>query len=225
MQYRANIISINIILDYNIIMSGIILAFPIGAIYSLLINKLAEIVTKNDEMKDKVQKSFVIEIFFGLLALVIGYIVFGKGACENRIVKYGIWFGGVILLFYTMVINWEIIQDVTKFGLFCTGFVFLIGIAYQYRKSSNDKQQENRKSSNDKQQANRKAKSAKRKKMHVRDDIANTDTDDTLDNNIANNYDNNHDNNHDNYNNDDDNDITNNYANNYANNYVRDYFT
>ncbi len=110
---------------------GILLSIPIGITYNLLVGKLSEILTKNDIMRDKIQKNLIIQIISGVVALILAFFVFGRNKLENNIVKYGLLIGGCILLFYSFVGNWNIIEDRTKLFTFAGIFIFLI--LYSYR--------------------------------------------------------------------------------------------
>jgi branched-subunit amino acid transport protein AzlD len=118
---------------------GIFLSVPIAIIYNLFVSKISEMLTKDDQMKEKVQKNLMIQIVGGIVALVLAFMVFGKNKFKNLIVKYGLILGGGILLIYSLVCNWDVIADHTK--LIAIGGALILLILYSY-KSINSKNEE-----------------------------------------------------------------------------------
>jgi hypothetical protein len=111
---------------------GIILSLPIGIIYNLLISKMSNMLTKECGQKDKIQRNLIIEIIGGIVALIIAYWVFGSEKFYNKIVKYGLIFGGGLLLFYSTFCNWDTIEDGTKLFTLFSIMIFLIIYSYKY---------------------------------------------------------------------------------------------
>lgn len=114
------------------ILIDIVLAIPIGLIYNILIHKLGDIFITNCEYNEKIQK----EIFFcfggGILGALIGKYVFGSNRLDNRAVRYGFYFGTFLLMFYSVMYNWHILDNSTKFLLMLLGLIGLILISYFY---------------------------------------------------------------------------------------------
>ena len=121
---------------------GILLSIPIAIIYNLFISKLAEMMTKNDVLSDKIQKNIIIEIIAGIAAIVLAYTIFNKTKLKNTIVKYGLLLGGIILLIYSMVCNWDSVADVTK--LCVIGGALLFIVLYSYGKLGKKEAKESR---------------------------------------------------------------------------------
>lgn len=113
---------------------GIFLSIPIAFIYNWLVSKISDMITKDDVMKDKVHKNLIISMVAGIVALIIGFIIFGSKRFENNIAKYGFILGGVILLVYSLVCNWDQVEDQTK--LFLIGGILLTIILYSYKSIS-----------------------------------------------------------------------------------------
>jgi hypothetical protein len=110
---------------------GVFLSIPIAIIYNLFTSKMAEIFTKDYQMKEKVQKTLIIQIISGITALVLAFMVFGKERFKNLIVKYGLLLGGGILLGYSLFCNWDIIEDNTK--LIAIGCLLVALVLYSYK--------------------------------------------------------------------------------------------
>jgi hypothetical protein len=118
---------------------GIFLSIPIGIIYNLSISKLGQIITKDSIYKEKIEKNLIIEIIGGIIALIFAFGIFGNNRFENNIVKYGLIFGGVILLFYSVISNWDTIEDITKLFALITIMSFMIIYSYKYISKSKSK--------------------------------------------------------------------------------------
>lgn len=115
---------------------GLLLSIPIGLFYNLVISKISNIITKDSSQKDKLQQSLVINIIGGIFAIVMAYFIFGSKKMENNIAKYGLLFGGAILLFYSVICNWDNIEDGTKlFALFGI-MIYIILHSYKYIKKN-----------------------------------------------------------------------------------------
>lgn len=111
---------------------GIFLSVPIALIYNWMVSKISDMITKDDDMKDKVQKNIIISLVAGIVALIIGFMVFGSKRFQNTIAKYGFILGGAILLIYSLICNWDSIEDQTK--LFFIGGALIFIIVYTYVK-------------------------------------------------------------------------------------------
>jgi hypothetical protein len=115
---------------------GILLSIPIGIIYNLMISKLGNMLTKDLGQKERTQKNLIVEIIGGIVALVLAYWVFGSKKFENKIVKWGLIFGGGLLLFYSTISNWDIIEDGTKLFTLLSVMIFMIIYSYKYIKNN-----------------------------------------------------------------------------------------
>ena len=118
---------------------GIILSIPIGIIYNLIISKIGNMITDNLSCKDKIKKNLIIEIIGGIVALALAYYVFSSGMFGNKIVKWGLIFGGVILLVYSLIYNWDEIDDYIKLFIFFISFFGITFYSYDYAKPKNIK--------------------------------------------------------------------------------------
>lgn len=113
---------------------GIILSIPIGIIYNLIVSKIGNMMTLNSSYKDKIKKNLIVEIIGGIVALALAYFVFSSNLFNNKIVKWGLIFGGFLLLIYSLVYNWDEIDDFVKLFLFFSAFTGTIIYSYNYIK-------------------------------------------------------------------------------------------
>lgn len=112
----------------------LLLSIPIGIMYNLIISKSGHLLTENSVYKDKIQNNLIIEILGGVVAFAIAFLIFGNKKYENKTAKYGLIFGGIILLFSSIICNWDIIEDATK--LFSMIGVMCLMILYSYKKNN-----------------------------------------------------------------------------------------
>jgi ABC-type uncharacterized transport system permease subunit len=102
-----------------------------------MVNKISDMLTKDNTMAEKIQKNIIISLIAGIAALVIGFYVFGNKKIENKIAKYGFVLAGAILLVYSLICNWDAISDATK--LIFIGCILVALTVYSYRTIKNKK--------------------------------------------------------------------------------------
>jgi len=111
---------------------SILLAIPIGIVYNLAINKASEIFNEGVIHKDKIQNNLIIEIISGIGIIILAMILFGeKSKMKNKIVKYGLYFGGGLLLFHALFCNWDTLENSTKLFMMFGILITMIMYAYQ----------------------------------------------------------------------------------------------
>ena len=72
----------------------------------------------------------ILAFIFGIVALALGYYVFGKSGIKNRPVKIGLIVGAVILIFQSLITNWDKLQHDVR--LMFIGIVFALAIFVSY---------------------------------------------------------------------------------------------
>lgn len=123
---------------------SVLLSIPIAILYNLLVGKSIEIITKDYQMKEKTQINIVMQFIAGILAIALAFIIFGgNNKAKNLIAKYGLIFGGSVLLIYSTFYNWHVIDDMTKLIFFGLLFVIVIGYSYKKINNTNKKQKQN----------------------------------------------------------------------------------
>jgi hypothetical protein len=108
----------------------LLIAIPIVLLFLLFVYKLIEILTLKQKPDDKVKKTLILGFIFGIITLAIGFYVFGKSGLKNRSVKIGLIVGSLILLFQTLISNWDKLQHDVR--LMFIGIVFGITIFVSY---------------------------------------------------------------------------------------------
>jgi len=111
----------------------LLIAIPITFIYLLFIYKLIEILTIKDKPESKVKKTLILAFIFGIISLVLGYYVFGKSGVKNRPVKISLIIGAIILIFQSLITNWDKLQHDVRLMFIGIVLAVLIFASYFYR--------------------------------------------------------------------------------------------
>lgn len=117
---------------------GVLLSIPIAIMYNLFISKINHMLTEDLSLREKMQRELVIGVIAGIVALILAFCVFGNKKMENKIAKYGLILGGVLLLLYSVIYNWDSIENVTKLIVLFTIMIFMIGYSYSYIQKTED---------------------------------------------------------------------------------------
>lgn len=106
-------------------------AIPIGIMYNMIIHKTGEIFNNDLNYKEKLQKNLLIVFGGGIFGLLLGFSVFGnKNKYKNRALRYGLYFGSLMLLGHSLMYNWTMMQNDTKFIIMITTLISLIWYTY-----------------------------------------------------------------------------------------------
>ena len=109
-----------------LINSSCSVAFAI--LFNIFINKSIEIYYKDMEYNDKYTYTIFTLYIFAIIAIILSYKTYKKSTKikkENNILSNGLFFGGLIMLLYTLVGNWHTMENETKLvvsGL-CIGYI------------------------------------------------------------------------------------------------------
>lgn len=114
------------------IVTDVIFAIPIGILYTMVANKLADLLTDEDDYANKVQEKLIILIIAGVASLVLAMMIFGKHQkLHNRMVRFGLYIGTVLLWFAGIVSNWGILSDDIKVLILSILLISLIIYSYK----------------------------------------------------------------------------------------------
>lgn len=112
----------------------IILSVALGLLYNVLTHKIVKL-SLNSSDRDATQKmqiSIVLLFLFALVAILLSRTVFRTHSkLNNKIVEYGLLFGGIVLILYTAINRWTIMTDITKLSIFIITFITLIWYCYK----------------------------------------------------------------------------------------------
>jgi hypothetical protein len=114
------------------IVTDVIFAIPIGILYTMVANKLADLLTDEEDYADKVQEKLIILIIAGVASLALAIMIFGKKQkLHNRMVRFGLYFGTVLLWFAGTVSNWNILSDDVKVMILSMLLISLVIYSYK----------------------------------------------------------------------------------------------
>jgi hypothetical protein len=98
-----------------------IISVPLGILYDIFCQKLSDIVFASYGPEEKYQNSLTLMFLLGILGIIIAQTLITKNGYKYRVTRQGLVIGGIILIIYSSLINWDKMTDYTK--------LFVIGIA------------------------------------------------------------------------------------------------
>jgi hypothetical protein len=165
--------------------NDILFAIPIAISFCILVFKTVDILYKEEQCREKYQKTATTLFVIGLVGIIISQVIFNKqNNLNNRSVRFGILSGSVIIIFYSVVRNWDLLDDITKLIIF--GILFSVVIGWTYIASNNikkikNKSNKNNKNINDTYESDDSTKNNKKINKKVKFAIDDDDDDDDLD--------------------------------------------
>jgi hypothetical protein len=73
---------------------------------------------------DNIEKKLMFLLVFAVIGILFGKFMLNKGA-----LRYGLYFGSILLLYYTLIMNWDIMDKYAKIVLVCVLFGYTIKFA------------------------------------------------------------------------------------------------
>ena len=117
----------------------IVLAFPIGIIYTVLLFKATDILYKDLPYQEKIHNTAITLFICSILGIIIGYKIFNKNnLLDNLSMRLGLYGGSVMMVFYSVIKQWDHINDVTKLLIFSILLGVIIIYIYIRAKNNNN---------------------------------------------------------------------------------------
>ncbi len=111
--------------------NDILFAVPIAISFCVLVFKIVDILYKDEQCREKYQKTATTLFVIGLIGIIISQAIFNKqNNLNNRAVRFGLLAGSVMIIFYSVVRNWDLLDDITKLIIFSILFSVVIGWTY-----------------------------------------------------------------------------------------------
>ncbi len=127
----------------NLFIGGII-----GLIYYLIICQISNNIFLENKNIYSTQNSIIFLYFGGIIGLFLGSNMFSKNnKLENSSIKFGLYFGSIMLIFNSMIANWDKMNSQTKLLLLGINFGLLVWFSY-YKIKSNNKKKKTKKTKN-----------------------------------------------------------------------------
>jgi hypothetical protein len=105
-----------------ILISDAIISIPLGILYYIFADKLGDVLFCSGNQNLCTQKLVIFLFFVGIIGIILTQTLFAKNnSYKSRVVKQGLIIGGIILICYSTLNNWEKLTDLTK--------LFIIGVA------------------------------------------------------------------------------------------------
>jgi len=111
-------------------MNGIFITI-LSVLYILFVNKIAEMFSlSNSENEEKINSYVMTVYFISILGLVIANVWIIEKNNGNYVLKKSLTYGGIIILFYTMLNNWDMLDDYAKLTMFGLSIACVVYYAY-----------------------------------------------------------------------------------------------
>ena len=125
-------------------LGDVIVAIPIGVLYNIFFHKIGEIINNECKYDEKIQRNLILTFIGGLIGFILAFTIFSTHkSFSNRAVKYGLYFGSLLLFFHTLVYNWNVIGDDIKLFIVTITMALLICYAYSNKEEEEEKEIKN----------------------------------------------------------------------------------
>ena len=123
----------------------LLVSIPIGIMYNMTIHKTGDIFSDNVDYNYKVQRNLLISFCGGIVGLMIAMFVFGQNSrFKNRSIRYGLYFGSILLLMHAIMYNWETLENNSKFVIMIISLFALILYVYNNFTETEEKSRKKR---------------------------------------------------------------------------------
>lgn len=132
------------------IIKDLLFGIPIGILYNLFFDKYITMSYNELAYNERIQKTYTTMFIGSVIGFIIGNTLFYlHKRFKNSIVRMGLNIGSAILLFQSVIGNWDKIQDDTKLIFF--GLILGLAIWYSYSKKDDKKNKKKDKKKKNKQ--------------------------------------------------------------------------
>ena len=112
--------------------ADVMISIPIAIIIYMLVEKLTIISIENEQFNQKIQKNQIILFIIGLALIGLAYSVFSENSkLNNRSLQYSMYLSGGFLLFNSMILNWDVMDENTKVIILV--IMFSGSVVFSYR--------------------------------------------------------------------------------------------
>jgi len=121
----------------------LLIAIPIGITYNVFVHYLSNVVFSDLEYAERYQKTLIMMFIIGISTIIISFTILKSNKrYRNRAIRYGLIFGSLLLIFYSMITNWANVLDETKLFIFGTLLLVMISYGYYLGEEKDDKNME-----------------------------------------------------------------------------------
>jgi hypothetical protein len=101
--------------------TDLILGTFLGVTLNFFVHSLLDSINFDKPYNEKMEQKIVITLVIGVISMIIGYILW-----DNSVMRNGLLLGGFLLIFYSLVINWNKLDNMAKTILFGLMLVYII---------------------------------------------------------------------------------------------------
>lgn len=109
----------------------------IAIMYNLLIHNLASVAYEDLQYDDKDTNTIIMLIIFGFGAIIVSKIINNKKKYNNKYVRNGLYYGGILLLVTSLFTNWTDVGNEMKLAVMSLCFGGLIWYGYKIEDKTN----------------------------------------------------------------------------------------
>ena len=109
--------------------NGIFIAL-LTVLYILFINKLAEMLSTNNEENTKISSYVMTVYFISIMSLVIAFVWIKKENNGNYVIRKSLTYGSVSMLIYSILNYWEYLDDYAKLIMIALAISCIVYYAY-----------------------------------------------------------------------------------------------
>ncbi len=121
------------------VITDLLLAVPIGIIYNMIVHESSVIFNDKFNYKDKVQRTLLMVFGGGLIGMIVAMFCLSN-SIQNTAIKYGLYLGSALLLFHSVIYNWQIMQNDTRIIVMVLTLCVLIWYSYMSNKTETKKE-------------------------------------------------------------------------------------
>src|SRR5438477_327574 len=97
------------------LISDLIFGIPLGVILNIFIQKTAEVIFATLPYNEKYQRTMTMFFLCSIVGFFMAQTIFNTtGKLRNRIMRIGFTVASILLLFYSVLTNWDKMADETK---------------------------------------------------------------------------------------------------------------
>ena len=118
----------------------IVFSLLFSFMYVITVNKSLNVYLSDLTYSDRFQQSTLIIFMIALLSLTLAYTIFDSNEnYKNNIIKMGLIFGAIWIMFHSLFINWDIISEQIKLLVVGVLFALIIWFSYNTNNTNNKK--------------------------------------------------------------------------------------
>lgn len=116
-------------------MKKILFSIPVAVIYYVLVCSIVDAIYESVSYNEKQQKIITLIFVISILTILTSYFLMTNEKTSS--IKIGLGGGGCLLLFNSVIKNWDKLESKTKVTITALLFCFVLWVAYYANKNDN----------------------------------------------------------------------------------------